>query len=565
MKNFKEIIAKKLAPYTNFSPSDVESMLEKPKELAHGDFSFPCFQLAKILKKSPQEIATEISSKIKIEKPIRKIEVIGAYINFFIADDRYIEEVFEAMKDKDFGKPKMKKEKVMIEFCQANTHKPFHIGHFRNLCLGDSLVRLWKFAGNEVIAANYPGDVGAHVAKCLWGLKKFHPDEAPPEKHRGEWLGLIYAEANEKVETNLEYKTEVSEILKKLESGDAEFTKLWNQTRQWCLDEFNEIYDEINVNFDVFFFESEVEKPGKILVQEMLKKGIAKESDGAIIVDLKKHSLDIFVILKSDGTSLYSTKDLALAKQKFEQFGVERSIYVVGSEQKFYFKQLFKTLELMGFKHAKDCFHLSYELVRLPEGKMSSRSGNVMTFRMVYEDVLKRALEEVSNRHAEWDEGKKKSTAKTITLAAMKFSMLNQDNNKTIIFDIDKALEFEGETGPYIQYVIARINSITRKHGGKIPHNPDLSVFKDPSEIRLIKLLGDFPSVIEESAIQYRPMRLCKYLIDVSQSFNDFYNCCPVLKAEQKEKIARLYLIEKTKEILTEGLNLLGIPDLEEM
>ncbi|HLD19079.1 MAG TPA: arginine--tRNA ligase [Candidatus Nanoarchaeia archaeon] len=563
MKKFREFIAKKIAPLASLS--EIEAMLEKPKETAHGDFSFPCFALAKALKKPPQTIAKELAAQIKQESPIKKIEVIGAYINFFIEDEKYIEEIFEQMKNKDFGKPKMKKEKVMIEFCQANTHKPFHIGHFRNLSLGDSLVRLWKFAGNEVIAANYPGDVGAHVAKCLWGLKKFHANETPPEKHRGEWLGLIYAEANEKIESNPDYKAEVSEILRKLESGDKELTKLWNETRQWCLDEFNEIYDEINVNFDVFFFESEVEKPGKILVQEMLKKGIAKESDGAIIVDLEKYKLDVFVILKSDGTSLYSTKDLALAKQKFEQFGVERSIHVVGSEQKFYFRQLFKTLELMGFKHAKDCYHLSYELVMLPKGKMSSRAGNVVIFRLVYEEVLAKALEEVNKRHPEWDENKKNLTAKGIALAAMKFSMLNQDNNKTIIFDMDKALEFEGETGPYIQYVIARINSIIRKHSGKIPHNPALSVFKDPSEIRLIKLLGDFPEIIEEATLSYRPMSLCKYLIDVSQSFNDFYNRCPVLKAEQNEKIARLYLIEKTKEILSEGLSLLGIPVLEEM
>lgn len=568
MQKFKDAIANVIIKEVNLTKSEAEALIEKPKDKAHGDYSFPTFTLSKLEKKSPQIIAKEFAGRIKLEPPIKKIEAAGAYINFYIDEFVYAEEVFKEINEKgnDYGKPQsIKSEKVMIEFCQANTHKPFHIGHFRNMCLGDSLVRLWRFIGHNVIAANYPGDVGAHVAKCLWGLKKFHADETPPEKHRGEWLGMIYAEANSKLEETPEYKEEVSKILQKLESGDSEMTRLWNETRQWCIDELNEIYDEMNVQFDVFFFESEVEKPGKLIVQELLKKGIAKESDGAIIVDLELYKLGIFVILKSDGTSLYSTKDLALAKQKFEEFGIERNIYVVGSEQKFYFKQLFKTLELMGFRHAKDCFHLSYELVMLPEGKMSSREGNIVTFRAVYGEVLSKALEEVEKRHPDWEDDKKKMTSKNISLAAMKFAMLDQDNNRTIVFNIEKSLEFEGETGPYIQYVIARINSILRKHDGKVPHNPDLTAFKEEPEFVLIKMLGDYPEIASSAAYEYRPMKLSKYLIELSQSFNDFYNKCPVLKAEQKEKIARLALVDKTKQVLSSGLQLLGIPVLEEM
>lgn len=568
MQKFKDAIANVIIKEVNLTKSEAEALIEKPKDKSHGDFSFPTFTLSKPEKKSPQIIAKELADKIKPVSPIKKIEPVGAYINFYIDESAYAEEVFKEINEKgsNYGKPQsIKSEKVMIEFCQANTHKPFHIGHFRNMCLGDSLVRLWRFIGHNVIAANYPGDVGAHVAKCLWGLKKFHADEIPPEKHRGEWLGMIYAEANSKLEEAPEHKEEVSEILQKLENGEQKMTKLWNETRQWCIDELNEIYDEMNVHFDVFFFESEVEKPGKLIVQELLKKGIAKESDGAIIIDLEPYKLGVFVILKSDGTSLYSTKDLALAKQKFEAFGIERNIYVVGSEQKFYFKQLFKTLELMGFKHARDCFHLSYELVMLPEGKMSSREGNIVTFRAVYGEVLSKALKEVQKRHPDWEDDKKKLTAKNISLAAMKFAILDQDNNKTIVFNIEKSLEFEGETGPYIQYVIARINSILRKHDGKIPHNPDLSAFKEESEFVLIKMLGDYPEITSSAAYEYRPMKLSKYLIELSQSFNDFYNKCPVLMAGQKEKIARLALIDKTKQVLSSGLELLGIPVLEEM
>ncbi len=566
MEKFRSHVVALIAHHAALDVSAVEALLERPKDELHGDFAFPCFSLSKTQRKAPASIAKDLAAKILVQAPVAEVTAVGAYINIRIEPAAYALEVISALRQKDFGvKAPRKKERVMIEFGQVNTHKPVHIGHFRNLCLGDSLIRLWRFAGHEVIAANYPGDVGAHVAKCLWGLQKFHGSEQVPEKHRGEWLGFIYAEANEKIEQNPDYKDEVSKVLQKLESGEPAMTKLWNETRQWCLDEFNEIFAEFQVGYDVYFYESEVEKPGKLIVQDILKQGVAKESDGAIIVDLEEFALGVFVVLKTDGTSLYATKDLALARQKFEQFKIERNVYVVASEQKFYFQQLFKTLELMGFPHAKDCFHLNYELVMLPEGKMSSREGNIVTLRMVYEEVRRKAAQEVAKRHEEWDSEKKKYTAYCIALAAMKFAMLDQDNNKTIIFNIEKSLEFEGETGPYVQYAIARINSILRKHDSLVPHNPDVSALVEPTEIRLVKLLGEFPDVVSEAQQNFRPMRLCKYLIELAQCFNNFYQACPILNAEQAQKTMRLALINLTKDVLTQGLRLLGIPALDEM
>jgi len=544
--------------------SDVAQLIEMPKDISYGDFAYPCFNLAKVLKKNPAEIAKNLADSIKIDPPFQKVIAAGAYVNFFLDKAILAEETLKnAVKD-DYGKTKTKPERVMIEFCQANTHKPFHVGHLRNVCLGDSLVRLYRFQGHKVTAANYQGDIGAHVAKCLWGLNKFHQKEKPTQ-HKGEWLGNIYAEANALSEDNEENKKEISEVLQKLENNDAELTKLWKETRKWCLDEFEIYYAQLGVKFDRYFFESEFEKPGKEIVKEVLKKKVAEESEGAIIVDLRKYNLDVFVILKSDGTALYSTKDLALAKKKFEEFDIERSIYVVGSEQKFYFQQLFKVLELMGFPQAKKCFHLSYELVMLKEGKMSSREGNVVLYRTLYEEMIKKAIDEVEKRHQDWERDKQKMTAGKIALAAMKFGMLNQDNNKVIVFDMAKAVDFEGETGPYIQYAIARINSIFRKYGKKLNEKIDYSLFKKDEELILVKLLLEFPSIIEKSIEQNKPMILSIYLLQLTKAFNIFYHTCQILKEVEELKNARLVLISAVKNVLEKGLDLLGIPALEEM
>lgn len=559
-KSIEKVIGKK----SNIE--DILLLIEIPRDSSFGDYAYPCFELAKALKKNPNEISKKIAENIVVEPPLKKTNAEGPYVNFFVDKTILVEETLGRINKEreDYGKSKIEPEKVMIEFCQANTHKPFHVGHLRNICLGDSLVRLYRFQGNKVIAANYQGDVGMHVAKCLWAINKFHNKEEPTE-HKGEWLGNIYAEANKLAEENEEYKKEVSDILIKLENNEPELTKLWKKTRQWCLGEFEEYYKQLDVKFDRYFFESEFEKPGKEVVKDLLKKGIAKESEGAIIADLNKYNLDIFVILKSDGTSLYSTKDLALAKKKFDEFEIARSIYVVGSEQKFYFQQLFKTLELMGFAQAKKCFHLSYELVMLKEGKMSSREGNVVLYRTLYEQITKKALEEVSKRHNDWNKEKQKNTANKIALAAMKFGMLNQDNNKVIVFDIKKALDFEGETGPYIQYAIARINSIFRKYGKKLSERANYELLNREEELFIVKLLYEFPEIIKKAIEQNKPMILSNYLIQLTKAFNTFYHACPVLKESEDLKNARLMLIDGTRNVLENGSRLLGIEPLEEM
>ncbi len=591
----KEIIAEAISKETGKGKGDILKLLANTTQPKFGDITFPCFALSKELKKSPDKIAEELKGKISRDAlsrqgfSIQKVEAVGAYLNFFIKKDSIAKNVLNKVlkEGETYGKGSRKTERVMIEFSQPNTHKAFHIGHLRNAALGDSLVRIMRFNGYKVIGANYPGDIGAHVAKCLWCLKKYHLKDISkiPAEKRGEWLGEIYVEAVKRIGDNNELKKEATIVGQKLEHGDKELTKLWKQTREWSLQEFKRIYKELGIDFDVYFFESEVEKQGKKVVLELLKKGIAKESEGAIIMDLRDYGLDIFLLLRSDGTSLYSTKDIALAKEKFEKYKIDKSVYVVGSEQKMYFQQLFKTLELMGFENAKKCYHLSYELVMLEEGKMSSREGNIVLYSKLASDVFKKALEEVEKRHNEWSAEEKEEAARKIALGAMKFSLLNQDNNKVIVFNTAKALDFEGETAAYVQYAYTRASSILRKNAEEFKEDKkdnkkekgeslkskslrksaDFSKLETNAEIQLIRKLAEFPDIISKASEEYKPFLMSKYLLELSKLFTAFYHECPIIKAEPELRKARLALVESVRIVLKSGLSLIGIEVLERM
>jgi arginyl-tRNA synthetase len=363
--------------------------------------------------------------------------------------------------------------RLLIEYGQPNTHKEVHVGHLRNFFLGLSVVRTLEAAGNPVTPLSYIGDVGAHVAKCLWAYKKYHGGERPEKGSEGKFLGAIYTEASRRIEENEALKDEVAAVQRALEAGEPEWTALWQETRQWSLDEMNAIFAELGCEFDRIYFESEVEAPGKELVKKMLADGLAKMSQGAVIMDFESEGLGVFLLLKSDGSALYSTKELALAKLKFEQYpDASASIHIVDTRQSLYFKQFFRTLELMGFD--KRLVHLAYDFVTLKEGAMSSRKGNVVTYAEFRDEMTARAAKETRQRHEDWDEEKVLATARIIAQGAMKFAMLKQDSDKPIVFDPKEALAFEGFTGPYVQYAHARMCSILKKGAEGRPPSPRL-------------------------------------------------------------------------------------------
>ena len=547
----------------------IDAPLETPPENIDADLAMPTFALAKTLKKPPHIIAQDLEKTIKPPNNtlIKQIKAQGPYLNFYKDNEKYTEIVLKNITTtkQNYGKKPQKKQKVMIEYSQANTHKAFHVGHIRGTSLGESLARTMKHEGYQVTQANYQGDTGAHVAKWLWCYLKYHKNETPPAKQSEKWIASIYVESIKKLNENPEkFQKEIDKINSDLENNaDPNLTALWKKTREWSLKSLEDIYKDLDAHFDHYFFERQMEARAKELVKDLLKSGVAKTDQDATIIDLKKHNLGIWVLLRKDGTCLYSAKDIALAEKKFKKYNIDKSIYVIGAAQSLHMQQLFKTLELMNFKNAKNCHHLSFAEVRLPTGKMSSRTGENILYTDMLEELLAYAKQEVTKRHPGWTQKEKDTSAKNITISALKFSMLNQSPNKLITFSPKEALNFEGDTGPYIQYTHARAHSILRQTGPARSFNPAL--LKEKEELDLIKKLSYFPQTLTKTCEQYDPNQLASYLLELSHDFNTFYHRHPVLKAQKDLRDSRLTLVYATMQVLNNGMYLLGITAPEQM
>jgi arginyl-tRNA synthetase len=540
------------------------SLIESPKDNKLGDYAFPCFYLAKELKKNPIEIAKELANKIQPIDFISKVIATGPYVNFFIKKDNLASNVLIDIYDKkeDYGSGKKEKYTILVEGWQPNTHKAFHIGHIRNTLVGEALSRIFKKNGWNVIKSSYMGDIGAHVAKWIWYYKKFYNGDIP-KKDVTKWAGKIYTDATKKIDENKEkYTEEIHEVHKKLEDGDKDLVNLWKKTRKLCLDDIWNIVHELGSFVERKFYESEAEQPGIAKVNEFLKKGYAKLSKGAIIMDLEEYKLGISVLLKSNGASLYATKDIALAYIKSKEYKFDKSLYIVANEQDHYFRQLFKVLELTNYPDADKLGHVSYGLVKLKDGKMSSRLGNII----LYEDFRDQLFEKVESQIKErsLDTKTKQQIIKSVAFGAMKFTMLSQDSNKEIIFDYDRSLSFEGETGPYVQYTHARCASLLKKYDKEITSKVKFSLLIENEEKQIIKLLGKLPDTIKKSAEEYKPSLISRLLLDICQAFNEYYHKHQILQDNKELEKARILLIYCVKQVLEIGLDLLGIdaPDV---
>lgn len=539
-----------------------------PPDRKMGDLTLACFSLAKKMGKNPAEVAREIASKINSTKFLHKAEVTGPYVNLFLNAGAVANLVLPEIKKKKnkFGISQTKKgQKILIEYPSNNTHKEVHVGHLRIMCLGNALANLYEAMGAQVIRVNYINDFGAHVAKCLWGLVNLHRGEKPPA-NKQKWLGQIYAEASNYLKDHPDHVEESKAMLKMLENKDKEIWKLFLQTRKWSLEGFVKIFKELDVKHKTVFYEKDVKDLGQKMVDELLDKKIATVGEGgAIIIDLKKFNLDIALIRKSDGAGLYLTSDLGLAKVKAKKFPqVTGSVNLTGTEQKFYFQQLFKVLELSGFQYQMS--HVACELVTLPDGgKMSSRAGNVILYESVRDEVVTAAQEETQKRHPDWSTEKLQKTAHDLGFGALKFSMVKVGSNQKIAFDVKEAVSFEGFTAPYLQYSLARMNSILKKIG-KVSGKPDCSCLNSDWEKKLVLKMAGLTEVVQLAGERNDPSQLAKYLYELCQDFSIFYENCPVLKAENKElMMARLELIYSVKQVLENGLNLLGVPVIKEM
>ncbi|MFA6423720.1 MAG: arginine--tRNA ligase [Candidatus Magasanikbacteria bacterium] len=542
-----------------------------------GDLAFSCFELAKAQGKNPVECARDLAAKIDSrlhgndnvdDCVVERVVAFGPYVNFFLNSGSIAKNIISDIQKQgkkygfnDVGKSK----KVVIEYPSNNTHKELHIGHLRNICIGNSLTNIFRVNGFNIEPINYLNDFGAHVAKCLWGLEKFHKGEKPPKGEEQKWLGEIYAEASIYLEAHPEEKEESFAMQKKLEARDRSVWSIFKKTRQWSIDGFDKVFKELGVKHNRVFYEQDVKDDGQKIVDNLLNTKIAQVGEGgAIIVDLNKFNLDIGLLRKSNGAGLYLTSDLGLAVAKNKKYkNISESIHLTGSEQNFYFKQLFKILELAGYKYKMT--HIGYGLVMLPEGKMSSRTGKVVLYDDVRDLVYNKVLEETTKRHPDWNKKKLANVSLKIALAAIKFEFLKHEANKTIIFDAAMATKFEGFTGPYILYMVARINSMLRKGKVKLK-NIDFSLLKESEEKQLVLLLGEYGEVIKKSFDNYNPSVLTKYSFDVAQAFSNFYAKHSVLNNENTELVkARLALCGATKQVLENCLATMSIEVIDIM
>lgn len=538
-----------------------------PPNSEMGDLSLPLFVLAKEMDSSPVELSSDLISKIDTGSSVfSSVNAAGPYLNFRLKKDKLAEGVLGAIAEEKekYGKNKLgKKKKVMIEYSNANTHKEFHVGHIRNIVFGDAVNRLLDVNGYKSIPVSYINDFGIHVAKTLWALQEFYKDAEIPE-NQGEFLGQVYVRATQEAKENPLAKKMIEGIMKKIESREGEEYEKWQMTRVWTIEQFDQIYKELEIEFEKTYYESEFIDKGRKQVNDLIKKGILRESEGAIIADLEKEDLGVLVVIRSDGTATYPVADIPLAEAKFKDYNLDTSIYVVDNRQKLYFKQLFKILEHLGYSQKK--VHLEYDFVKLPSGMMSSRSGNTVTYETLKKELMKVALKETKSRHQDWDKEKVEATAWEIVKGAMKFEMLKVGTEQVITFDIEKALSFQGYTAAYIQYTYARIQSILKKSGTSNKESGiEGEVLTEEKEHKLVLKLAKYPEIVERAGRRYDPSEIAKYLFELAQELNDYYHAISILKADEKTRNARLMLIEQVAQIIKNGLKLLGINVVEEM
>jgi len=541
--------------------------IETPKIFAFGDYSTSfVLKLSQNLKEDPLALAQKIKEKITIDGDIEKIDVVKpGFLNFWL-NKKYLYKKLEKNNEGRFEFypfPLGKNKKILIEYAQPNTHKLFHIGHLRNITLGEALARIFEASGNTVFRANYQGDVGLHIAKCLWAIKKskikIQNLKTKTLSEKIQFIGKMYTKGNNAYEESQKAKEEIIKINQQIYNQDKKILSLWQETRQWSLDYFEKIYQRLETKFNQLFFESEMTKRAVEICQNALKKGILKKSRGAVVFDGKKYNLDTRVFINSLGYPTYEGKELTLAEKEFYQFkNIDKAIHLTTPEQKSFFKVTFKVEELINPKKFKDKqYHLSYEWVNLKEGKMSSRKGNIVEANWLINKVKERILNQFKTN---------KEIAEKISVAATKYAFLKTSPQKPINFDIEESISLKGNSGPYILYTYVRTQSVLKKLKEKNLIIKDISFNLSKQEIDLLRFLNLFEESVFESAINLSPSFLSQYLYNLCQIFNLFYEQQPILKEKDKKiKTWRILLTKSSANIIKKGLNLLGIKTVDRM
>ena len=515
-----------------------------------------------------QQLAESLKAYLGLPAGFSRVEATRGYLNFYFETNTYAERVIRTVLSQgdQFAHQRVQGKPVMVEYSNPNTHKPLHVGHLRNVILGGAICNILEADGKQVVRANYIGDIGLHVIKWMCNYEKFHAGELPPED-KMRWMADLYAEADRRFVSDPSFESSVREYFTRWDSREDHVLELWKQTRDWSMQGFAQVYELLGEHFDRIYFESEVEEPGKKIVEQLIASGLAEDGrpDNPVIVDLDrilgtKEEYRVVVILRSDGTSLYATKELPLAMMKFDEYDLGQSIYVIDVRQTLHMKQMKKLLELMGMPWASDIYHLAYEIVNLPGNvTMSSRDGTVVLLDDLIREAKQRALAVVMEKNPALDPALMDEIAEAVALGSIKYPMIARETTKIVTFDWESALDFNGQSAPYIQYAHVRANSILRKLGGAEVAPASFTHELQPSEINLIELISRLPEEVGRAAREFKPSLLASYAYELAKAFNDFYNQCPVLTAEGATRSARLAMVEAARIALNRSLNLLGI------
>ncbi len=566
MRDYKLDVANAIAQ--KVEELELEGILESievPPNKEMGDYAFPCFKLAKIFRKAPNMIAQEISEKIEKGEYIERAEPAGGYVNFFVNKSSMAKSVVDEVLSKgaDYGKSDFGNgKKVIVEFSSPNIAKPFHIGHIRSTVIGNAIYKIYDAMGYDTVTVNHLGDYGTQFGKLIVAIKKWGDEKVIQENPIKELL-KIYIKFHDEAEKEPSLEDEARMWFKKLEDGDEEAQRLWKWIRDVSLIEFGRVYDMLGIKFDSYAGESFYSDKMDRIVGIMEDKNILKKSEGADIVDLEEYSMPPALIRKSDGSTLYITRDIAAAVYRKEHYDFFKNIYVVASQQNLHFKQWFKVLELMGFDWAEECEHVPFGLVSLEEGTLATRKGRVVFL----EDVLNKAVEKTTDIIKEKNPNLENidQVARQVGIGAVIFQELYNNRIKDYTFSFDRTLSFEGETGPYVQYTHARSCSVLRKAGGYDKDSIDYSVLAAADEFDLIKELEKMPKAVADACAKNEPHVVSRYVMDVAKAFNKFYHNNQIIIDDEKVKNARLALVDATRQAIKNSLTLLGVESPERM
>lgn len=567
MFDFKQGISELLVAKTEgLTVEEIYASLEIPKHSDMGDFAFPCFRLAKTMRKAPPVIAGEIAASLESVSFVEKAEAVAGYVNFTLNKGFLAKEVLSEikMKKEKYGSSTIGEgKKAIVEFSSTNIAKPFHMGHIRSTMIGNALYRIHQFLGYETVGINHLGDYGTQFGKLIVAYKKWGNKEQVEANPIPELLTL-YVKFHEEAEKDPSYDDEARAWFKKLEENDPEAYELWTLFREVSLKEFNRVYGMLDVHFDSYAGESFYSDKMPAVLTEMREKGIMKVSEGAEIVDLEAYGMPPALITKKDGSTLYITRDITAAIYRKNHYNFDKNVYVVGSAQKLHFQQWMKIVELMGYEWVKDCVHVDFGMVALEEGSMSTRSGRIVFL----EDVLKTAVEKtrqiIEDKNPNLEN--KEEVASAVGIGAIVFQELSNNRIKDYTFSWEKSLAFEGETGPYVQYTHARCCSVIRK----APKDWEVQEINfdrltEKAEVEVLRLLRKFPEVVEDAGAKYEPSLITRYIVDLAQTFNRFYHDHSILVEDEALSFARLALVNGVKQTLKNGLYLISLKAPEKM